>query len=134
MASINDLETDPVNPMGTDGFEFVEYTAPDPEALGRLFESMGFVRVARHRIASSALAFVLGFSSIFVLLGATASVLGRMVASHLGVLSIVAGIVIIAMGLHFLGVFKIALMHRQARLELRLDQIASRTVPASVVT
>ena len=49
MASINDLETDPVNPMGTDGFEFVEYTAPDPEALGRLFESMGFVRVARHR-------------------------------------------------------------------------------------
>ncbi|SLN48919.1 4-hydroxyphenylpyruvate dioxygenase [Oceanibacterium hippocampi] len=37
------------NPMGTDGFEFVEYTAPDPEALGRLFESMGFRPVARHR-------------------------------------------------------------------------------------
>jgi 4-hydroxyphenylpyruvate dioxygenase len=39
----------PVNPMGTDGFEFVEYTAPDPKALGRLFESMGFAAVARHR-------------------------------------------------------------------------------------
>jgi 4-hydroxyphenylpyruvate dioxygenase len=37
------------NPTGTDGFEFVEYTAPDPVALGRLFETMGFVRVARHR-------------------------------------------------------------------------------------
>jgi 4-hydroxyphenylpyruvate dioxygenase len=37
------------NPMGTDGFEFVEYAAPDPEALGRLFEQMGFARVARHR-------------------------------------------------------------------------------------
>src|SRR6266481_9508649 len=37
------------NPMGTDGFEFVEYTAPDTEALGRLFESMGFAPVARHR-------------------------------------------------------------------------------------
>ena len=52
MASISSpaaLEVDPVNPMGTDGFEFVEYTAPDPEALGKLFESMGFVRVARHR-------------------------------------------------------------------------------------
>jgi 4-hydroxyphenylpyruvate dioxygenase len=52
MASISDptaLDVDPVNPMGTDGFEFVEYTASDPEALGRLFESMGFVRVARHR-------------------------------------------------------------------------------------
>jgi 4-hydroxyphenylpyruvate dioxygenase len=37
------------NPMGTDGFEFVEYTAPDPMQLGLLFESMGFARVARHR-------------------------------------------------------------------------------------
>jgi 4-hydroxyphenylpyruvate dioxygenase len=37
------------NPMQTDGFEFVEYAAPDPEALGRLFESMGFHAVARHR-------------------------------------------------------------------------------------
>ena len=37
------------NPAGTDGFEFVEYTAPDPAALGQLFESMGFQAVARHR-------------------------------------------------------------------------------------
>ena len=37
------------NPMGTDGFEFVEYAAPDPAALGALFESLGFVAVARHR-------------------------------------------------------------------------------------
>lgn len=37
------------NPMGTDGFEFVEYAAPEPEALGRLFETMGFAAVARHR-------------------------------------------------------------------------------------
>lgn len=79
----------------------------------------GSERVARHRIAFSALAFVLGFSTVFVLLGATASALGRMVASHLDVLSIVAGGVIIVMGLHFLGVFQIGLMHRQARLEVR---------------
>src|SRR5450755_3038854 len=37
------------NPMGTDGFEFVEYTAPDTAALGRYFERMGFRAVARHR-------------------------------------------------------------------------------------
>ena len=37
------------NPLGTDGFEFVEYAAPDPAALGRLFEQMGFVAVAKHR-------------------------------------------------------------------------------------
>jgi len=37
------------NPMGTDGFEFVEYTAPDPVLLRTLFERMGFPVVARHR-------------------------------------------------------------------------------------
>ena len=37
------------NPMGTDGFEFIEYAAPDPAAMGRSFEAMGFKPVARHR-------------------------------------------------------------------------------------
>ena len=37
------------NPLGTDGFEFVEYAAPDPAALGRLFEQMGFSAIAKHR-------------------------------------------------------------------------------------
>ena len=37
------------NPMGTDGFEFIEYAAPDPEAMGALFTRMGFAAIARHR-------------------------------------------------------------------------------------
>ncbi len=37
------------NPMGTDGFEFIEYAAPDPAAMGRLFEQMGFKAIAKHR-------------------------------------------------------------------------------------
>jgi 4-hydroxyphenylpyruvate dioxygenase len=37
------------NPMGTDGFEFIEYAAPDPKAMGALFERMGFTPVAKHR-------------------------------------------------------------------------------------
>jgi 4-hydroxyphenylpyruvate dioxygenase len=37
------------NPMGTDGFEFIEYTAPDPFALRKLFEQLGFKAIARHR-------------------------------------------------------------------------------------
>ena len=37
------------NPLGTAGFEFIEYAAPDPAALGRLFEQMGFTAVAKHR-------------------------------------------------------------------------------------
>ncbi|MCW2247532.1 4-hydroxyphenylpyruvate dioxygenase [Azospirillum fermentarium] len=43
-AMISDL-----NPMGTDGFEFVEYTAPNPAELGGLFARLGFRPVARHR-------------------------------------------------------------------------------------
>ena len=38
-----------LNPVGTDGFEFVEYTAPDPERLRTLFERLGFPVTARHR-------------------------------------------------------------------------------------
>ena len=37
------------NPMGTDGFEFIEFAAPDPVAMGKVFENMGFTPVARHR-------------------------------------------------------------------------------------
>ena len=37
------------NPMETDGFEFIEYAAPDPAAMGALFERMGFTAIARHR-------------------------------------------------------------------------------------
>jgi cytochrome c-type biogenesis protein len=75
-------------------------------------------RLARRTVMLSALAFVLGFSTIFVLLGATASVIGRYVASYSGVLSVVGGVIIIVMGLHFLGVFKIAFLNRQMRMDL----------------
>ena len=37
------------NPMGTAGFEFIEYAAPDPKAMGALFERMGFRAIAKHR-------------------------------------------------------------------------------------
>ena len=37
------------NPMGTDGFEFIEYAAPDPQAMAAVFERMGFTAIAKHR-------------------------------------------------------------------------------------
>ena len=43
------MSTVPDNPMGTDGFEFIEYTASDSRSLEQLFQRMGFVAVARHR-------------------------------------------------------------------------------------
>ncbi|WP_037503340.1 4-hydroxyphenylpyruvate dioxygenase [Sphingomonas jaspsi] len=52
MATAPSVELGPLgleNPMGTDGFEFVEYAAPDPELLRELFGKMGFPGVARHK-------------------------------------------------------------------------------------
>ncbi|MEJ8474572.1 cytochrome c biogenesis CcdA family protein [Roseibium algae] len=70
------------------------------------------------RIILSSVAFVLGFSVVFVALGATASVLGQTIARYFDTLSMVAGIIIIIMGLHFLGLFRISLLFREARIHV----------------
>jgi cytochrome c-type biogenesis protein len=72
----------------------------------------------RRRAILTALLFVAGFSTVFVLLGATASALGLFIRQYVTVLSTLAGIAIILMGLHFLGLFHIRLMHREARLSI----------------
>lgn len=76
-------------------------------------------RAATRRTVIAAAAFVLGFSTVFVTLGLTASLLGRLLAQYQATLSIIAGAVIIVMGLHFLGVFRIALINREARVQVQ---------------
>jgi len=66
----------------------------------------------------AAFLFVCGFSTVFVALGASASVFGSLIRVYSAELGIVAGVAIIVMGLHFLGITPIALLHRQKRLEL----------------
>ncbi len=70
------------------------------------------------RVIIATVAFVAGFSSVFVGLGATASVLGRVLATWFDVLSVAAGIVIIVMGLNFIGVFRLGLLNREVRFNL----------------
>jgi cytochrome c-type biogenesis protein len=74
--------------------------------------------IARRTVMLSSAAFVLGFSTVFVTLGATASAIGRFVASYADILAAVGGAVIIVMGLHFLGVFKIPFLQRTLRVDL----------------
>ncbi len=69
----------------------------------------------RGRVLAAALAFVAGFSTVFVALGATASWLGQAVSAHLGILGYLAGILIALMGLHFLHVIRIPLLDRTAK-------------------
>jgi cytochrome c-type biogenesis protein len=66
----------------------------------------------------AALLFVLGFSTVFVGLGAGASAFGSLLRTYSYELGIVAGIAIIVMGLHFLGVTRIAFLAREKRAEL----------------
>ena len=73
---------------------------------------------SKRAVMISAVMFVLGFSTVFVALGASASLIGELIRTWSAELSIVAGIVIIVMGLHFLGITQIALLHRQKRLQV----------------
>ena len=70
---------------------------------------------ARRDIFLSAVVFVLGFGTVFTALGATASFFGQTLRANLEVLSYAAGAIIILMGLHFLGAFKIGLLYREKR-------------------
>jgi cytochrome c-type biogenesis protein len=70
----------------------------------------------RRRVLLAAVFFVLGFTTVFVALGAGASVLGQWIQSHKAELSILAGLIIIGFGLHFLGVLRISLLYREARI------------------
>lgn len=74
-------------------------------------------RVKREMVMAAAL-FVLGFSTVFVALGASASVIGSLIRAYAQPLSIVAGILIIIMGLHFLGLTPIAWLYRQKRAQI----------------
>jgi cytochrome c-type biogenesis protein len=86
-------------------------------SLERFADAQSKPRAGRAMLAA-ALLFVLGFTTVFVALGASASVIGAVVRAYSGELAIVAGIVIIIMGLHFLGLTPIALLMRQKRLEV----------------
>ncbi|MEX3008122.1 cytochrome c biogenesis CcdA family protein [Hoeflea sp. TYP-13] len=76
-------------------------------------------RDTARRIMLSSVLFVAGFTTVFVALGATASVIGQSLARYFDTLSIMAGILIIIMGLHFLGVFRIGLLYREARVDVQ---------------
>jgi cytochrome c-type biogenesis protein len=76
-------------------------------------------RRTRHATILAAVIFVAGFSTAFVALGAGASVVGDFMRRYLDDFAMLGGVFIIAMGLHFLGITPIALLTRQARLQVR---------------
>ncbi|MBO0765792.1 MAG: cytochrome c biogenesis protein CcdA [Hyphomicrobiaceae bacterium] len=67
------------------------------------------------RVVLAAVFFVLGFTTVFVGFGAGASVLGQWIQAHKSELAVLAGIVIVLFGLHFLGLLRVPLLYREAR-------------------
>jgi len=76
------------------------------------------VQASRRAVMTSALVFVLGFSTVFVALGASASLVGGLIRAWSAQLSVIAGIAIILMGLHFLGLTRIGFLMREGRLPI----------------
>jgi cytochrome c-type biogenesis protein len=86
-------------------------------SLERLADKQAEPQVRRETIAV-ALLFVLGFATVFVALGASASAIGALLRAYSYVLGKIAGVVIILMGLHFLGVTRITLLMQERRLSM----------------
>lgn len=86
-------------------------------SMGEMTGTAGGQAVARRRVIVPALFFVMGLSTIFLLLGFTASAFGSFVLQNQLLLARLSGIVIIIFGLHFLGVFRIAILDREMRMD-----------------
>jgi cytochrome c-type biogenesis protein len=80
-------------------------------------EIQGDDRAARAKVGLAALFFVLGLSTVFVLLGFTASWLGSFFLQNQILLARASGVVVIIFGLHFLSVFRIPFLDREARMD-----------------
>ena len=86
----------------------------EPDASGVATARLTAVRLP---LITAALAFVAGFTTVFVALGAGASTIGGLLRAYQAELAMLAGVVIIIMGLNFLGVFRLGFLSREARFQ-----------------
>lgn len=86
-------------------------------SMAELRDDAGLAPGAQRRLVLSAIGFALGVTTIFVLLGMGATALGQAFIQWKDTLQYVAAAVLLVFGLHFLGVFKIGFLYRQARIE-----------------
>lgn len=91
-------------------------------SIEQLTETGGRVdRAVWRRVVTASIFFVLGFSTVFIGLGAGASWFGQMIQTYKYELSVVAGIVIILFGLHFLNILPIKLFYSEARVQTNMQ-------------
>ena len=83
--------------------------------LEQMTDEKGLDNAAWRRVVIAAVCFVLGFTTVFVGLGAGASAFGQLIQTYKNELAMVAGLLIILFGLHFLGILRIPLLYQEAR-------------------
>lgn len=77
------------------------------------------------RVILAAFVYILGFTLVFVLMGAAASFLGGFVAQHKNVLRIGGGIVVIILGLHFINIINVPFLNREKHVQIKNTQLKS---------
>ena len=87
-------------------------------SLDELTAEDGVDKEISQRVFISALSFVLGFATVFILMGASASALSRILIQHMDTLSYIAGAVIVLFGLHYMGLFKISFLNFEKRFHI----------------
>lgn len=87
-------------------------------SLDELTAEGGVDKHVQRRVFISAIAFVLGFATVFIMLGATATAVSNMVAENINILSKIAGVIIVIFGLHYMGVFKIGFLNFEKRVHI----------------
>ncbi len=87
-------------------------------SLDQLTAKDGIDKALARRVFFSAFAFVLGFSTIFITLGASATALSRVLAENMDALSKIGGVIIIIFGLHFMGLFRIGFLNFEKRFHM----------------
>lgn len=92
-------------------------------SLDQLAEAKAVDKGISKRVFLASIVFVLGFSTVFIALGASASVLGGFISQHIDILAKIGGGIIIIFGLHFLGLFKIGFLMREVRYQGQISQV-----------
>ncbi|MEK9968788.1 MAG: cytochrome c biogenesis protein CcdA [Ferrovibrio sp.] len=87
--------------------------------LDRMLDDSDADRALNRRVFISAIAFVIGFATVFIVMGASASALNRLILENIDIIGKAAGAVIVLFGLHYMGLLKIQMLYRDARFQTR---------------
>ncbi len=88
--------------------------------LGHKSENTAWLSRERRAVLLNSIFFIAGFSAVFILLGATATWIGSLVSSKIAILSKIAGLVIIFLGIYKLGLFRFNLFYKEARFQINI--------------